>query len=396
MATGRSLLVRLHRCAGLSLAAFLTVAGLTGAVIAFQDELDGWLNPHLRRTAAGAGAFGSPYDFIAAVERDDPRGRVTFASLRFREGQAALYFVKPRVDPATGRPYRLDYNQVFVDPATGAIKGKRHWGAFAWDREHLLPSLYEIHYSLFLPEALSGWFLGLFAAVWLVDSVVGLALTVPRARPRLVHWLRGWTVKRDAGAYRRAFDLHRAGGLWFWPVLVLLAVTGFYLRVGDEVVRPVLLQVSSLTPTPHDLRPERPPTDPVEPVHGFRSIVELATREHRRLGWTGPASSASYDHLTGIYAVSFHAPADAERNIGAPTIHLDGVTGAVLGHSLPLSGTAADIVVGLPRPLHGGKLGGLPGRILVALAGVATAVLSVTGVIVFLRKRRVRQQPAAD
>lgn len=394
MATGRSLLVRLHRCAGLALAAFLTVAGLTGAVIAFQDELDAWLNPHLMRTGPGT-AFGSPYDFVEAVERDDPRGRVTFATLRFQEGRSALYFVKPRVDPATGRLHRLGYNQVFVDPTSGTIMGKRHWGAFAWDREHLLPSLYEIHYSLFLPEALSGWFLGLIAFVWLVDSAVGLALTVPRGRPRLAQWLRGWTPKRDGGAYRRTFDLHRAGGLWFWLVLVLLAATGFYLRVGDEVVRPLLLQVSSLTPTPHELREDRPPTDPVEPVHDFRSIVELATRERDRLGWTAPPSSASYDHLAGIYAVSFQLPEYAERNVGAPTIHMDGVTGAVLGHGWPLTGTAADVIIDLPRPLHGGKLGGLPGRILVASAGLATAVLSVTGVVIFLRKRRARLQPAS-
>jgi uncharacterized iron-regulated membrane protein len=41
----RSWLVRLHRWFGLAIALFLFVAGLTGAVIAWDHELDAALNP---------------------------------------------------------------------------------------------------------------------------------------------------------------------------------------------------------------------------------------------------------------------------------------------------------------------------------------------------------------
>lgn len=41
----------------------------------------------------------------------------------------------------------------------------------------------------------------------------------------------------------------------------------------------------------------------------------------------------------------------------------------------------------LQFPLHSGRILGLPGRILVSLLGLAVATLSVTGVLIWLRKR---------
>ena len=44
---GRSFLVVMHRWAGLFLAGFLFISGLTGAIISWDHELDEWLNPQL-------------------------------------------------------------------------------------------------------------------------------------------------------------------------------------------------------------------------------------------------------------------------------------------------------------------------------------------------------------
>ena len=41
-------------------------------------------------------------------------------------------------------------------------------------------------------------------------------------------------------------------------------------------------------------------------------------------------------------------------------------------------------------PLHSGRILGLPGRILVSLLGLAVAMLSLTGVVIWMRKRRSR------
>ena len=376
---GRAFLARLHRRVGLALALFLMVAGASGAVIAFTTELDGWLNPDLRHAEWGAPAV-SPFDVIDRIEASDPRGRVTFAQLRFEPGRAALFFVKPRQASAP-----LDYNQVYVHPGSGAILGRRHWGAFTVDRRHLVPWVYEIHYSLFLPAGLSGWFLGLLAAAWAVDCFVGLYLTIPRGGRFWRGWRRSWTIKPDASRHRRAFDLHRAAGLWFWGMLLLMATTGFYLRVGDDTVRPVLAAISSITPTPFEQREAEQAGPPPEPALDMRAAVARAEAVAAGRGW-GPASTASLDLDTAIYAVGF--PAGRDRGIRAPTLHVDGVTGALLGERRPFSGTVADVVLELPRPLHGGKVAGLPGRIAVAATGLVTVLLAITGVLIWWRRRR--------
>src|SRR5688572_27616870 len=48
----RSLWVGLHRYVGLVLAGFLIVAGLTGSLLAWNDELEAFISPHLFRVTA--------------------------------------------------------------------------------------------------------------------------------------------------------------------------------------------------------------------------------------------------------------------------------------------------------------------------------------------------------
>ena len=158
-------------------------------------------------------------------------------------------------------------------------------------------------------------------------------------------------------------------------------------------MRPLLLHFSSLTPSPYEVRGDA--EDDVAPALPLRAVLPLATAERDRLGWTDAPTAASYDLHTGIYAVAFQSGRYAERAIGAPTVYVDGGDGRILGHSEPLTGTAADVIVDLPRPLHGGKLGGLPGRILVASAGLGTAMLSITGIALWIRKRRGRTRAGA-
>jgi uncharacterized iron-regulated membrane protein len=148
----RSVFVLLHRWAGLTIAAFLLVAGLTGAVISWDHELDDWLNPHLH-TVESRGAAIPALDLARHFEARDPRARVAYLPLAAEAGESLSLFVMPRVDAATGGLHKLGYNQVFLDPVTGAELGRREWGQ-VWPitRETLISFLYKLHYSLHLPE----------------------------------------------------------------------------------------------------------------------------------------------------------------------------------------------------------------------------------------------------
>ncbi|MEJ1168798.1 PepSY-associated TM helix domain-containing protein [Variovorax sp. CCNWLW235] len=404
----RAFWTAVHRFAGLAVALFLIVSGLTGAVISWDHEIDGWLNSELYDTDS-RGPFRDPFDLAAAVEAHDPRARVAYMPLGFEEGHAAGYFVQPRTDPATGKPYQLGYNRVYVDPVTAEIRGQRDSAAISLKPETLMPFLRKLHYTLHVPavwgiDRLGHWIMGTVALVWLLDSFVALYLTTPRRQRRSAHpehraarewwrrWKPAWAVRWAAGGYKLNFDLHRAGGLWIWVLIIIIAFTSFSLNLYKEIFHPMLSLVSKTTPGPSALVPLAPLGARIEPAIGFRQIVADAEAEARRRGWTTPLGGVFYNQRGGFYNVSFfdHASHDDSDGMGLSNLYLDGRDGHIISSNRPWHGTAADVFAQLQLPLHGGRILGLPGRILMSLMGLAVAGLSVTGIVIWWRKRRAR------
>ena len=83
---GRSILVLAHRWAGLLLAAFLFVSGLTGAVISWDHELDEWLNPQLYEARNAGGIPQPPLLLADRLEEADPRLLVRWVPLFIEPG----------------------------------------------------------------------------------------------------------------------------------------------------------------------------------------------------------------------------------------------------------------------------------------------------------------------
>lgn len=84
----RGLFVLLHRWCGLTIALFLLISGLTGAVISWDHELDEWLNDSLFKVDS-RGPYKQSMDLVKVVEQADPRATVTFMPLQFEEGHSA-------------------------------------------------------------------------------------------------------------------------------------------------------------------------------------------------------------------------------------------------------------------------------------------------------------------
>ena len=392
----RSAWVVFHRWVGLAMAAFLFLTGVTGAVIAWDHELDDLLNPHLLKTAS-VGEARPALQLLHEFERRNPQARVTFVPLAPEEGETLALFVEPRVDPATGRQYELGYNQAFLDPVTGKELGRREWGA-VWPitGETLVSFLYKLHYSLHLPEMWGidrwgEWLLGAIALAWTLDCFVGFTLTLPAGRRDWWRrWKPAWRVRTVAGGYKLNFDLHRAGGLWTWALLFILAFTAFSLNLYAELFYPAMSRISQVTPSPFDLRLPRSRHEPIEPNVSYGEVVRKASLEAKKRNWKEPAGSVFYTPEYGIYGVQFFHPGDdhGAAGVGPARLYYDALDGRYLGDRRPWKGTAADIFVQAQFPVHSGRILGLPGRILVSLMGIVVAVLSVTGVVIWWRKRR--------
>lgn len=421
----------IHRWAGLFIALFLILSGLTGAVISWDHEIDEWLNSDLYEVAS-RGEFHSPIELAGLIEQRDPRAQVVYIPLHLEEGHSAGYLVQPRIDPDTGKPHALDYTHVFIDPVTAQIVGTRDAGKASFSARNLMPFLRELHESLNLPAAWGSdrWgyrLMGIIALVWLLDSFVALYLTLPRRKKRtanqarasmnasaamdtisavhaeaakastwLQRWKPSWLVRWRAGGYKLNFDLHRAVGLWVWSIILIIAFTSFSLNLYREVFYPAMSLVSQVTPGPFETRPMAPPNQPIEPKVGFDTALRNAVQEAHKQNWDRPAGGIFYARSLGFYSVAFFHPG-ADHGSGGMEIanmYFDGKDGHFLGDYLPWRGTAADIFVQLQFPLHSGRILGFTGRVLMSLMGLIVAMLSVTGIVIWARKRRARLHAA--
>jgi uncharacterized iron-regulated membrane protein len=384
----RILWQRIHRYAGLAMAAFLVIAGLTGSIIAFQWELDVWLNPDLFRASQGANLPLS--DLARNAEKADPRFEVTYVGLPPEPGMSAELYGSPRIDPTTQQPFEIDYDAVYMDPVSGEILGRRLWGECCFHRRNLVPFLFNVHYSLHLPGSWGLWIMGLVALLWVADCFVGAYLTFPRGAPWWARWKQAWQVRTHAGSARLNFDLHRAGGLWLWVVLLMFAVSSVALNLRKEVFEPVVNQFSAVTMPIY----ERPAlAEPRPPVANFDDAAAAAREVAGRVGWSTRVERIYYSAEQGFYGARV-----GERNaagFGNRWLYFSGKDMHYLGADVPGQGTAGDVFIHLQYPLHSGRIAGLAGRIVVCVMGLLVAALSITGVVIWLRKRRVGQSRRA-
>lgn len=399
----RSWLLRLHRWTGLATVAFLSVAALTGSVLAFKQELEAWLHPRLFLAAppAGRGAadFIDPLLLREQLAQRHPLARADHLSFA-RPGQAQMFYLMPRTDAATGRDHPLPADQVFVDPYTGRERGARRWGVLfadgAFHPENLVPFVWRLHEALALPHPWGKTFMGLVALAWTLDCLVGLWLTFPRARPFLSRWAPAWRIKRGAAWQRLHLDLHRAGALWLWLALLVFAWSSVMLNLRPAYQVPMAL-VFEFAPEPQ----RRLPAPRPDPALGWRE-AHASARQHLQQqatarGFTVLAEeSLWYRPAAGAYLYRTRTSLDIRHGSGVTDLWIDGDSGRLLQLRIEGQGPSGHRVSDWLRVLHTGEVGGLGYRLFVAALGLTVLVLGVTGTVVWWVRRRARRHAAAQ
>jgi uncharacterized iron-regulated membrane protein len=366
--------LRLHRWSGLLIAAVVLVIGGTGAVIAYQAEVDGWLNADLLRVEPAAGARPIPLDpLVAAAESTRSGMRASGVRLPQSPDESVEISVEPHGAPDFSGHY------VYVDRVRGEVLGSRPFDPDPWSRRGLVASLYEAHYSLAASRA-GVWLVSAVAAAWLVVTGLGLVLALPRSGQE---WRRVLRMRPRATPTQFNLGLHRLIGLLIAPVLAVVLVTGIALNLAPQAAG-LLQRLSPLTFEP--ALPARAAPASADPI-GWQTALDVATAAQ-------PAAtpySLYLDPQRGVYVVRLRETAAIHRR-GQVRVYVDARDATVLAIWNPRSGSGGDRVWAWQNPLHSGHAFGAPGRLLVFLAGLAAVLCVLTGVPLWLARRSARKR----
>lgn len=380
----RRTLLQFHRYLGIVLAAFLVVAGITGSILAFYYEFDAWLNPALFRIEQAGQASQSPSRLVAAVASYDDRIRVYYLPVVSHPKRASVVYVEALTDPRTGRPYDIPIDEVFIDPVTAEVKGARLWGECC-GRENWIPMVHILHNRMFLPSSIGRPVWGGIAILWTLMAVAGLLLSLPETRPFLRRWKAAWQLKRGLSFAQMNFQLHRATGLWFWLLILPVAVSGIALGLEDQVFRPVMAVLSPLSETAWD-QADKPAASGEAGHVSFDEAMAQAAHRIQSLHLDAEPLDMSYSAEKKLYRVGFGRPGKPGVELG--DVFVDARSGAIRGELLAGGRSFGDAANAAKESLHSGRIAGLPGRILIFLCGWAVALLSITGVILWWKRRR--------
>jgi len=376
--SSRGALLLLHRYIGLLLALFLALAGITGSLLAFNEELEAALSPELLRVQppSPASARIDPVRLHAMVRERYPEAFVQRMPLEYSAGRSVLFALKGK---------GLANDQVFVDPYTGRVLGERKWGDIGQGRKNLMPFVYRLHYALAL-DGVGILVFGVVALLWTVDCFVGAWLTLP---PRRGRWWSSWKL-RGGSAYKFSFNLHRAGGLWTWALLFVLAWSSvaFNLpQVYEPVMRSLFAHQRGMESIPVLPAPRMAPA--IRWEQALPAARRLMAGQARALGIRAEAEKTLlYDPVRGVYRYDVRTSRDIRHRGGHTRLVMDGDSGALVGLWLPTGAASGDTVTTWLTTLHMAALGGWPVQLLVCAMGLVVTALSATGILVWMKKRQ--------
>lgn len=349
----RRAVLQIHLWLGLTIGLLWALQGLSGAWLVFHREVESI------GMAPTAGPLAS-LDTIVANARAAHSGELQRVSVADASGSLLDASFKG--------------HDVLVEAATGRVVLGGETGVAA-----LNETLYHFHEELLSGET-GRTFIGISGLLLISASLMGLWLGWPqRGSWRVAFAFSRWTTLKT-----RLYGWHRASGLLACLALVMAGTTGASMIFGKELRALVGHQGQYRAKPVADLAPPR-----VTPAQAWATAqAQFPQAGFVRL--TFPTTKSP------VWQVRLLQPGELRAWSGTTSVTIDPADGRVLARYDAVKAPAASRVLDAAFPLHNGEALGLPGRILMILAGLSLPMFYVTGVLAWLRTRRRKQARTID
>lgn len=356
----------LHRYVALATGLLMIVVGLTGSAIVFYDELAAWLYPELQSVEPAQKPL--PLERLLTIAKHRAGSLpITDIELPLTASEPVIFYAETGHD---------EFVRLFIDPYDGAILGQKS------PREDVLGVLLLLHTHLLAGET-GETIVGASGLILLFLVVTGVWMWWPGCK----RVLRSFRV-RLRPSLRFWSELHKVFGIVTAPTLVLVSITGSAL-IFYTVAQAFLLYITASPP-----RATSPaivaPTASAQRV----SLDRLLAAAEQAI----PVGISTFIHTPeqslAPVAVRKRLPQETHRN-GRTFVYLNPYNAQVVHIDHALRASAGVRALNLLYPLHTGDVGGLWLRVSYVLTGVLPAVLLISGIIIWWRRRTPRKVPMA-
>jgi uncharacterized iron-regulated membrane protein len=353
----RKLILQLHLWIGIAAALFLFLAGASGTLLVFQNDLDRALNPRLSRVTASPTTL-SLTELKSALERQYPGGVVS--SFTLSDAPEIAYVASVQLPASDG----VD---LAVDQYTGQVLG-------VWDDNRFVRRVLDFHTGLLAGTAGSA-FVAWCSVILLFLAASGLFL-----------WWRNKIFGIDfrTSGPKFQFDLHSTIGVISFAFLLAFALTGIIVH-WDSTARAWAAAMSHLPPVVTDPKSDSPAAD-AKPMEAAQLLVlAQAAMPGAHASRIDFANSPIAAVLVTMKFPEDHTPAGRTR------IYLDAYSGKVLSLTSSRAIPAAiSYVTRLNREIHTGDIGGWPTRMVAAVSSLSLPVLAISGPLLWWQRRQRR------
>jgi len=343
----KKLVFKLHLYVGLIAAFFLLCISLSGAVIAFEGELNHAFHPQLTDVHPNGPPMN--WDILRVrVEQQSPGWKLI--RIYFPDQPDRSTYVRLR-NVTTKK-----IHHVYVDQYTGAVLGSTE------DGSNWILKVHDLHVN-FLTGQVGNQIVTWSTAGLLVLSISGIVVWWPR---------RVFRIRRGVPAQRLNRELHYTVGFWSFLAMFAFAVTGLGLHYQTGKLLGLLNNANAARSMPG---------------HGTSIEGMLATAREALPGAAIPRLLLPEKKGDPVFVYQ-RFPED-KTPAGRSFTTLDPRTGAVLSvgssRTAPLLQTA---LVQWTREIHTGTLFGMSSRILAVVFALLLSVLAITGPLIWLNKLR--------
>lgn len=345
----RKVVLNIHLVLGLLVASFLVILGLTGAVLAFEPEIDR-AQHHETSYVRPGGRVLSLAEIASAIARKYPAEPIV------------AYL--PSESPGIASQVILSRGIVSVNQYTGEVLGVRSRG------QSFLGVVRALHVRLAMGD------LGRSVIKWsslgtLLSLLSGMFLWWPIKRMRVGG--RWWSA-------RFWYDLHSSIGFFSLIPGLLLAGTGVVLGfetpiaelMGKMSVREIKTQICN-GESPQDKRHLSPD-----------EAVEIATAQ---IPGTVPYR-VQMPRYGGLYVIALDNPQN--RITGSQnSISLDPKTGRIVAARFASELTIAERIMATSQSIHTGTIWGFPSKTIAAIVSLILPLQALSGLLIWLRRKGV-------